>query len=53
MTATAHPLSFPAGRPSHYLPLSDEPTFDGALTMPCQTRFEWLTLPVSLQVCPW
>ena len=28
MTATAHPLRFPAGRPSGYHPLADEPTFD-------------------------
>ena len=28
MTATVNPLPFPAGRPSDYLPLADEPTFD-------------------------
>ena len=28
MTATANPLPFPAGRPSDYLPLADEPTLD-------------------------
>ena len=28
MAATAHPLPFPAGRPSGYHPLADEPTFD-------------------------
>ena len=28
MTATANPLPFPAGRPSDYHPLADEPTFD-------------------------
>ena len=28
MTATVNPLPFPVGRPSDYLPLADEPTFD-------------------------
>ena len=28
MTATANPLPLPAGRPSDYLPLADEPTLD-------------------------
>ena len=28
MTATVNPLPFPAGRPSDYLPLADEPTLD-------------------------
>ena len=28
MTATANTLPFTAGRPSDYLPLADEPTFD-------------------------
>ena len=28
MTATANTLPFPAGRPSDYLPLADEPTID-------------------------
>ena len=28
MTATAHPLPFPAGKPSDYHPLADEPSFD-------------------------
>ena len=41
MTATANPLPFPAGRPSDYLPLQDEPTFDAgqhlALEMPTET----------------
>ena len=41
MAATAHPLPFPAGRPSDYLALADEPTFDPgmhlALEMPTET----------------
>ena len=41
MTATAHTLPFPEGRPSDYLPLADEPTFDPAqhlaLEMPTET----------------
>ncbi len=41
MTATANPLPFPVGRPSDYLPLADEPTFDAdqhlALEMPTET----------------
>ena len=28
MTATANPLPFPAGRPSDYHPLADEPTLN-------------------------
>ena len=28
MTATANPLPFPAGKPSDYHPLADEPSFD-------------------------
>jgi len=31
MTATANTLPFPAGRPSDYLPLQDEPTFCAGL----------------------
>lgn len=41
MTATANPLPFPAGRPSDYLPLENEPTFNAgqhlALEMPAET----------------
>ena len=41
MTATANPLPFPAGRPSDYLPLENEPTFNEgqhlALEMPAET----------------
>ena len=41
MTATTTTLPFPAGRPSDYLPLADEPTFDPAqhlaLEMPTET----------------
>ena len=41
MTATASTLPFPAGRPSDYLPLQDEPIFDAgqhlALEMPTET----------------
>ena len=41
MTATANPLPFPAGRPSDYLPLENEPAFNAgqhlALEMPAET----------------
>lgn len=41
MTVTANPLPFPAGRPSDYLPLENEPTFNAgqhlALEMPAET----------------
>ena len=41
MTASANTLPFPAGRPSDYRPLADEPTFDPgqhlALEMPTET----------------
>ena len=50
MTATANPLPFPAGRPSDYHLLADEPSFDAGQNLALEILTERHTTGTILSV---